>query len=125
MDRELKAQYGFGIDALDYRGGKIIGKTPEAQAVIDSDEGEFMKKVDMPTSICSKDIPAPRSFLNLYSSIKMENSKLHIRRLTNRAKGPPIPTPSLRIYRGNWLNENPFLNEGGMAYSASVRPVFK
>lgn len=44
MDRELKAQYGFGIDALDYRGGKIIGKTPEAQAVIDSDEGEFMKK---------------------------------------------------------------------------------
>ena len=44
MDRELKAQYGFGIDALNYRGGKIIGKTPEAQAVIDSDEGEFMKK---------------------------------------------------------------------------------
>lgn len=44
MDRELKAQYGFGIDTLDYRGGKIIGKTPEAQAVIDSDEGEFMKK---------------------------------------------------------------------------------
>ncbi|MDE6259292.1 MAG: hypothetical protein K2M42_00250 [Oscillospiraceae bacterium] len=44
MDKELKAQYGFGIDDLEYRGGKIVGKTPEAQAVIDSDEGEFMKK---------------------------------------------------------------------------------
>lgn len=39
MDKELKAQYGFGIDALTYQGGKIVGKTPEAQAVIDSDEG--------------------------------------------------------------------------------------
>ena len=44
MDKELKAQYGFGIDALTYQGGKIVGKTPEAQAVIDSDEGQFMKK---------------------------------------------------------------------------------
>ena len=43
MDKKLKAQYGFGVDALEYRGGKIIGKTPEAQAVIDSDEGQFMK----------------------------------------------------------------------------------
>lgn len=44
MDKELKAQYGFGIDALTYQGGKIVGKTPEAQAVIDNDEGQFMKK---------------------------------------------------------------------------------
>lgn len=44
MDKELKAQYGFGIDALTYQGGKIVEKTPEAQAVIDSDEGQFMKK---------------------------------------------------------------------------------
>ncbi len=44
MDKELKAQYGFGVDALDYRGGRIVGKTPEAQIVIDNDEGEFMKK---------------------------------------------------------------------------------
>lgn len=43
MDKGLKAQYGFGVDALEYRGGRIIGKTPEAQAVIDSDEGQFMK----------------------------------------------------------------------------------
>ena len=43
MDKKLKARYGFGVDALEYRGGKIIGKTPEAQAVIDSDEGQFMK----------------------------------------------------------------------------------
>ena len=44
MDKELKAQYGFGVDALDYRGGRIVGKTPEVQMVIDNDEGEFMKK---------------------------------------------------------------------------------
>lgn len=45
MDKELKAQYGFGLDALNFQGGRIVGKTPEAQAVIDSDEGEFMKKI--------------------------------------------------------------------------------
>lgn len=44
MDRDLKAQYGFGVDDLSYSGGKIIGKTPAAQAVIDNDEGDFMKK---------------------------------------------------------------------------------
>ena len=51
MDKELKAQYGFGVDALDYRGGRIVGKTPEAQMVIDNDEGEFIKKPGMLTSI--------------------------------------------------------------------------
>ena len=44
MDESLKEQYGFGVDALAYQGGKLIGKTPEAQAVIDADEWDFMKK---------------------------------------------------------------------------------
>lgn len=44
LGESLKKQYGFGVDALACQGGKLIGKTPETQAVIDADEWNFMKK---------------------------------------------------------------------------------
>lgn len=40
-DKHLKTQYGFGVDDLEYRGGAIVGKTPEAKAAIAQDD--FMK----------------------------------------------------------------------------------
>lgn len=40
-DKHLKTQYGFGVDDLEYRGGAIVGKTPEARAAIA--RGDFMK----------------------------------------------------------------------------------
>lgn len=43
MDNQLKSQYGFGIDDIEYRDGSVVGKTAEVQEIIDN-SSDFMKK---------------------------------------------------------------------------------
>lgn len=122
MDKKLKAQYGFGVDALEYRGGKIIGKTPEAQAVIDSDEGQFMKMSGYAFINLSKNIPEPRNFPIPFLYTKTENSKQPIRSLMSHAKARQTQQTLSPMYSAGWLKERNFLKTDGRAYSRGTRP---
>lgn len=45
MDVLLKRQYGFGVDEISYRNGRIIGATDEISEIIQNAGMDFMKKV--------------------------------------------------------------------------------
>lgn len=45
MDVLLKRQYGFGVDEISYRNGRIVGATDEISEIIQNAGMDFMKKV--------------------------------------------------------------------------------
>lgn len=79
MENLLKAQYGFGMDDIEYRNGSLVGKTDEIQEVIDSID--FKGKLRMLILIYSKGTREHQSFQKLYLSMKTGNFKRHTRSL--------------------------------------------
>lgn len=43
LDQSMKRYYGIGVDDLEYKAGKIIGKTDQANAVLEKGGADFMK----------------------------------------------------------------------------------
>ena len=43
LDQSMKRYYGIGVDDLEYKNGKIVGKTDEVNAIVEKGSYDFMK----------------------------------------------------------------------------------